>query len=65
VVKRIAVRLESFDTVDLAFEGVASTGQAFADKLFRVFGKRHAHVRLQPRNMSASVVAMVAQAEAV
>jgi STAS-like domain of unknown function (DUF4325) len=42
----IAVRLESFDTVDLAFEGVASTGQAFADELFRVLGKRHAHVWL-------------------
>jgi hypothetical protein len=39
--------------------------QAFADELFRVLGKRHAHVWLQPRNMSASVVAMVAQAEAV
>jgi STAS-like domain of unknown function (DUF4325) len=51
--------------VDLAFEGVDSIDQAFADELFRVLGKRHAHVWLQPRNMSASVVAMVAQAEAV
>lgn len=63
--KRIAARLESFDTVDLDFEGVDAIGQAFADELFRVFGKRHAHVRLQPRNMSASVAAMVAQAVAV
>jgi anti-sigma regulatory factor (Ser/Thr protein kinase) len=63
--KRIAARLEAFDTVDLDFAGVDAIGQAFADELFRVFGKRHAHVRLQPRNMSPSVAAMVAQAGAL
>ncbi len=59
--KRIAARLESFDTVDLDFEGVDVIGQAFADELFRVFVRRSPQVKLQPRNMSASVAAMIAQ----
>lgn len=63
--KRIAARLEAFDTVDLDFEGVDAIGQAFADELFRVFGNRHPHIRLQPRNMNAGISAMVAQAAVV
>jgi hypothetical protein len=60
--KRIAARLEAFDTVDLDFDGVSTIGQAFADELFRVFGQRHPQVRLQPRNTSPGVSAMIAQA---
>ena len=62
--KRIAARLESFDTVDLDFEGVGAVGQAFADELFRVFSQQHPHVRLRPRNMNADVAAMIEQAAA-
>lgn len=60
--KRIAHRLDAFDTVDLDFEGVDAIGQGFADELFRVFAGQHPQVRLQPRNMNARVAAMVAQA---
>jgi anti-sigma regulatory factor (Ser/Thr protein kinase) len=63
--KRIAARLESFDTVDLDFDGVPAIGQAFADELFRVFNQRHPHVRLQPRNTNTRVNAMIAQAMAL
>ena len=59
--KRIANRLESFDSVDLDFDGVEAIGQGFADELFRVFARLHPKVLLQPRNMSAQVAAMVAQ----
>lgn len=60
--KRIAHRLEAFDTVDLDFEGVDTIGQGFADELFRVFANQHPAVQLKPRNMNAQVAAMVAQA---
>ncbi len=60
--KRIANRLDAFDTVDLDFEGVDAIGQGFADELFRVFARAHPKVQLQPRNMTAKVAAMVAQA---
>lgn len=59
--KRIAHRLEAFDTVDLDFDGVDAIGQGFADELFRVFARQHPQVVLQPRNMNAQVAAMVAQ----
>lgn len=59
--KRIANRLDAFDTVDLDFDGVDAIGQGFADELFRVFARQHPKVRLQPRNMNAQVAAMVAQ----
>lgn len=62
--KRIANRLEAFDTVDLDFDGVDAVGQAFADELFRVFARQHPQVRLEPRNMNAQVAAMVAQVSA-
>lgn len=60
--KRIANRLEAFDTVDLDFDGVDAIGQGFADELFRVFSGQHPHVQLRPRNMNPVVAAMVAQA---
>jgi anti-sigma regulatory factor (Ser/Thr protein kinase) len=60
--KRIANRLDAFDTVDLDFEGVEAIGQGFADELFRVFAREHPKVLLKPRNMNAKVAAMVAQA---
>ena len=63
--KRIANRLDAFDTVDLDFEGVDAIGQGFADELFRVFARAHPKVLLQPRNMNARVAAMVAQATEV
>ena len=59
--KRIAHRLEVFDSVDLDFDGVEAIGQGFADELFRVFTAQHPHVQLRPRNMNARVAAMVAQ----
>ena len=62
--KRIAHRLEAFESVDLDFDGVDAVGQGFADELFRVFAGQYPQVQLRPRNMNARVAAMVAQARA-
>ncbi len=59
--KRIANRLEAFDTVDLDFDGVEAIGQAFADELFRVFALQHPRLHMRPRNANARVLAMIAQ----
>ena len=61
--KRIANRLESFEVVDLNFDGIEAVGQGFADELFRVFANQHPQVQLRPCNMNARVAAMVAQAQ--
>lgn len=61
--KRIANRLESFEVVDLNFDGIEAIGQGFADELFRVFASQHPQVLLRPCNMNARVAAMVAQAQ--
>lgn len=61
--KRIANRLESFEVVDLNFDGIEAVGQGFADELFRVFASQHPQVQLRPCNMNARVAAMVAQAQ--
>lgn len=60
--KRIAHRLETFEEVDLDFDGIDAIGQGFADELFRVFARQHPQVQLRARNMNAQVSAMVAQA---
>lgn len=62
--KRIAHRLEAFESVDLDFDGVDAVGQGFVDELFRVFAGQHPKVQLRPRNINARVAAMVAQATA-
>ncbi len=59
--KRITSRLEAFERVDLDFSGVQTIGQAFADELFRVFGKSHPAITLRTFNTSPAVAAMIDQ----
>lgn len=53
--KRIANRLEHFQTVELDFEGLDWMGQGFAHQLFVVFQNEHPETRLSPINMCESV----------
>ena len=53
--KRIANRLEQFQTVELDFEGLDWMGQGFAHQLFVVFQNEHPETRLSPINMCESV----------
>jgi len=41
--KRLVSRFEKFKPVILDFEHVEETGQAFADKIFKVFDISHCH----------------------
>jgi anti-sigma regulatory factor (Ser/Thr protein kinase) len=56
--KRLIMRFEKFKTVVLDFNGVVEIGQAFADELFRVYGKNHPEVLLVPVNETEQVKKM-------
>ena len=56
--KRLIARFDRFKTVILDFDGVQEIGQAFADELFRVYGKAHPDVELLPTHMTAQVERM-------
>lgn len=56
--KRLIARFDRFKTVILDFDGVQEIGQAFADELFRVYGKAHPDVELLPKNMTVQVERM-------
>ncbi|MHB8354618.1 MAG: STAS-like domain-containing protein [Burkholderiales bacterium] len=56
--KRLIARFDRFKTVILDFDGVQEIGQAFADELFRVYGKAHPDVELLPKNMTSQVERM-------
>lgn len=62
--KRLTLRFERFETVELDFADVAEIGQAFADEVFRVFQSAHPQTVLLPVNMSPQVKAMVSRARA-
>jgi anti-sigma regulatory factor (Ser/Thr protein kinase) len=57
--RRVASRLEQFAAVELDFTGIEQLGHGFADELFRVFGRRHSQLALQPAGMTAPVAAMI------
>ena len=56
--KRIAHRLENFQTVELDFEGLDWMGQGFAHQLFVIFQNEHPNTLLTPINMGESVRSM-------
>lgn len=57
--KRLAHRLESFQEVELDFDGVSEIGQGFAHELFVVFQKQHPEVKLIPFNASLDIQRMI------
>ncbi len=61
--RRLAARLEDFESATLDFSGVDLVGQGFADELFRVWATDHPEVELRPVNMSPAVEKMIRRAQ--
>ncbi len=57
--RRVAARLDRFESADLDFSGIEQLGHGFADELFRVQPRLHPQLRLRPVGMAAPVAAMV------
>lgn len=62
--KRLVARLPEFTHVTLDFSGVQVVGQGFCDEVFRVFGRMHPEITLEPVGMNDAVAFMVARARA-
>ena len=60
--RRLLVRVERFEVVQLDFSGVDSIGQGFADEIFRVFKTKHPDVKLIPVNCTDAVNQMIQHA---
>jgi anti-sigma regulatory factor (Ser/Thr protein kinase) len=58
--KRVMMRTELFKEVILDFKGVARTGQAFADEIFRVFKHAHPEIKISVENASEEILNMIA-----
>jgi STAS-like domain of unknown function (DUF4325) len=50
--KRVVSRLELFKVILFDFSGVPTTGQAFADEIFRAFANEHPNIDGQPVSSS-------------
>lgn len=59
--KRLMIRFEKFQNIQLDFSGVDEIGQGFADELFRVFQAQHPGTKLIPINCSDRVLDMIAR----
>ncbi len=62
--KRLLARLTAFRHATLDFAGVEVVGQGFCDEVFRVFGRAHPEVTLEPVGMNDTVAFMVGRARA-
>lgn len=60
--KRVLARIELFKIVMFNFEGVEFIGQAFADEIFRVFGKAHPEIQLLVMKANSEVKKMIERA---
>jgi hypothetical protein len=58
--KRLGAHLESFETVELDFEGIESVGQGFIDELFRVWQNEHPQTHLVPIRANRSIISVIA-----
>ena len=62
--KRRGLGAREFDEVELDFSGVDVVGQGFCDEVFRVFGRAHPEVVLEPVGMNDTIAFMVGRARA-
>lgn len=62
--RRVAARLASFRRAEVDFQGIADVGYAFADELFRVFGREQPALRLEALNMTPAVAVQVEEIRA-
>ena len=58
--KRLMVRFDRFQIIQLDFSGIDEIGQGFADELFRVFQNQHPNTTLIPINCNEQVQKMIA-----
>jgi anti-sigma regulatory factor (Ser/Thr protein kinase) len=62
--RRVVEGLGKFTHATLDFSGVEVVGQGFCDEVFRVFGRAHPEVALEPVGMNDAIAFMVARARA-
>jgi anti-sigma regulatory factor (Ser/Thr protein kinase) len=61
--KRLIVRFEKFNYIELDFTGIDEIGQGFADEIFRVFSNQHPEISLIPTHCSTQVQNMINRAK--
>jgi len=57
--RRVAARLAHFRHAEIDFNGIKEVGHAFADELFRVFGKLHPELEMEAVDAGPQVAAML------
>lgn len=57
--RRISNGLDKFKSVILDFDKVDTVGQGFADEIFRVWQRKHPHIRIQPVHTNENVEFMI------
>lgn len=62
--RRVALRLERFESAELDFAGIEQLGHGFADELFRVFARANPGVELLPVAAAPQVTAMISSVRA-
>ena len=60
--RRVLVRFERFKEVFLDFSGIESIGQAFADRIFRVYAADHPEIKLIAAHANDQVSHMIGRA---
>jgi len=57
--KRLLVRFERFERIELDFSGIDEIGQGFADEVFRVFQSQHPNSKITAVNCNPQVERMI------
>lgn len=57
--RRISIRFDKFEVVELDFTGVDDIGQAFADEIFRVFQNKNPNIKIEVVNANDVVNDMI------
>lgn len=57
--KRLSHRFDSFQEIELDFDGVQEIGQGFAHEIFVVFQNNHKNIKIIPINTSEDVMRMI------
>jgi len=61
--KRLLIRFEKFEHIELDFTDIQEIGQGFADEIFRVFANQHPEISLIATNCSEQVQFMIKRAK--
>ena len=61
--KRLLVRFERFERIELDFSGVNEIGQGFADEVFRVFKNQHPNSKIIAINYNQDIMKMIKHVE--